>query len=145
MCGRGSVSPGSSLLVDPEECALHRGGTPTLDTYRHAVERELSVDFKLIRCRQPPAGVQQDIVELEVQAEVGTEWVPLTSLVLPRRWGKASLRTFLAHWQHGSGTVKDKRACPTHQKEHALLKPLPGELAEAAQTDELLQSRQNLR
>lgn len=44
----------------------------------------------------------------------------------------------------GSGTVKDKAACPTHQEEHALLKPLPGELAEAAQADEFLQSRQKL-
>lgn len=35
-------------------------------------------------------------------------------------------------------------ACPTHQEKHALLKPLPGELAEAAQADELLQSRQKL-
>lgn len=41
-----------------------------MDTYRHAIEWELSVDFKLIRCRQSPAGIQQDIVELEVQAEV---------------------------------------------------------------------------
>lgn len=70
VCGRGSVSPGSSLLAEPEGSALHKGGTPALDSYRHAIERELSVDFKLIRCRQPPAGIQQDIVELEVQAEV---------------------------------------------------------------------------
>lgn len=70
MCGQGSVSPGPSLLADPKGSALHKGDMPALDSYRHAIERELSVDFKLIRCRQPPAGIHQDIVELEVQAEV---------------------------------------------------------------------------
>lgn len=68
-------------------------------------------------------------------------WVPLTSQVLPEEWRRASFKTFLAHWQHGPGTAEDKQACPTHQEEHALLKPLPGELAEATQADELLQSR----
>lgn len=43
---------------------------PTAHTHSHAVERELPVHFKLIRGRQPPARVQQDVVELEEQGQV---------------------------------------------------------------------------
>lgn len=42
---------------------------PTAHTHRHAVERELPVNFKLIRGRQPPACVEQDVVELEEQGQ----------------------------------------------------------------------------
>lgn len=111
-----------------------------MDTYRHAIEWELSMDFKLIRCRQSPAGIQQDIVELEVQAEVCGP----NGFLLPPGSSQGRRRGLASGWQRGSGTVEDKLACPTHQEEHSLLKPLPGELAEAAQADELLQSRQSL-
>lgn len=43
---------------------------PTAHTHRHAVERELPVDFKLIRGCQSPARVQQHVVELEEQGQV---------------------------------------------------------------------------
>lgn len=69
MCAEEVVFLGS-LLVKTEVPALHEEGMPVLDTYRHPVERELSVDFKLIGCCQPPAGVQQDVIELEGQEEV---------------------------------------------------------------------------
>ena len=52
-----------SLAPSPEDQVPQPG--PQAHTYSHAVERELPVDFKLIRGRQPPAGVQQDIVELK--------------------------------------------------------------------------------
>lgn len=42
---------------------------PTAHTHGHAVERELPVNFKLIRGRQPPARVEQDVVELEEQGQ----------------------------------------------------------------------------
>ena len=35
----------------------------------------------------------------------------------------------------------DSSALTTYQEEHALLKPLPGELAEAAQADDFLQRK----
>lgn len=77
--------------------ALHEEGMPALDTYRHPVERELSVDFKLIGCCQPPAGVQQDVVELERQEEVW-ENGSLLPHALPREWTSPSLGTILTHW-----------------------------------------------
>lgn len=33
------------------------------------------MDFKLIRGRQPPARVQQDVVELEEQGQVRMRWM----------------------------------------------------------------------
>lgn len=39
-------------------------------THGHAVERELPMDFELIRSCQPPARVQQDVVELKEQGQV---------------------------------------------------------------------------
>lgn len=53
--------------------AAHRKGRdrmPMAHTHGHAVQRELSMDFKLIRGRQPPARVQQDVVELEEPGQV---------------------------------------------------------------------------
>lgn len=105
-------------------------------TYRHAIERELSVDFKLIRCRQPPAGVQQHVVELEAQAEVcGKNG---SSPGSDRASGLSLPIGYIVPGHQG------QTAGPTHQEEHALLEPLPRELAEAAQADELLRSRQGL-
>lgn len=49
-------------------CRQPRGRGPVscqAGTHGHAVERELPVHFKLIRDRQSPARVQQDVVELE--------------------------------------------------------------------------------
>ena len=62
-----------SLAPSPEDQVPQPG--PQAHTYSHAVERELPVDFKLIRGCQPPAGVQQDVVELE---EGGQERLRLT-------------------------------------------------------------------
>lgn len=61
-------------LTWPTGCRQPRGRgpdlTPVLHTHGHAIEWELPVDFKLIRDRQSPARVQQDIVELEEQGQV---------------------------------------------------------------------------
>lgn len=70
ICAEEVVFPGFSLLIDTEVSALHEEGTLALDTYRHAIQWELSMDFKLVRRCQPPAGVQQDIIELEGQEEM---------------------------------------------------------------------------
>lgn len=43
---------------------------PVVHTHSHAVERELPVDFKLIRGCQAPACVQQHVIELEEQGQV---------------------------------------------------------------------------
>ena len=52
-----------SLAPSPED------QVPQAHTHGHAIERELPVDFKLIRGRQPPARVQQDVVELEERGQ----------------------------------------------------------------------------
>lgn len=55
-------------------------------THRHAVERELAMDFELVRRRQPPAGVQQHVVELQGRTEaVG----PMGPSPRPPAWGPA--------------------------------------------------------
>lgn len=106
----------------------HEEGTPALDTYRHAIEWKLSVDFKLIRCRQPPAGVQQDIIELEGQAEV---YEPNGSL-LPLRSSQGSRQvpdtgssspTVTWFW-----TVKDKQLGPLTRKNIRCWSPFPESL-----------------
>lgn len=56
-----------SLAPSPEDQVPQPG--PQAHTHSHAVERELPVDFKLIRGRQPPARVQQDVIELEEQGQ----------------------------------------------------------------------------
>lgn len=65
--------PGScSLQPGPQAAGSPGGEAPSsrvLHTHGHAIEWKLPVDFELIRDRQPPAGVQQDVVELEEQGQ----------------------------------------------------------------------------